>query len=212
MHARQWLQNVNFMHVHWSGTSKKKKSWNFCWFRRGEFNSLITRHLTIFQVSFSSFLLLFLSFSYGQSKIFNFFYAVDSSHALFAASCDMRRCLKMIFLWMIKERSGLVWIRRGDGWLGPLINFVAKRNPFLNVNEIFFWNSSLKLLEIIGIKKLMCDLITAQLISLRHGGTHNNSFCEFSTFLFSFLHMHIFWWNFSVHNFFLYMFFFSQMP
>ena len=41
----------------------------------------------------------------------------------------------------------------------------------------------------------MCDLITAQLITLRHGGTHNNSFCEFSTFLFSFLHMHIFWWN-----------------
>lgn len=37
---------------------------------------------------------------------------------------------------------------------------------------------------------------------MRHGGTHNNSFCEFSTFLFSFLHMHIFWWNFSVHNFF----------
>lgn len=119
---------------------------------------------------------------------------------------------KWFFLWMIKERSGLVWIRRGDGWLGPLINFVAKRNPFLNVNEIFFWNSSLKLLEIIGIKKLMCDLITAQLITLRHGGTHNNSFCEFSTFLFSFLHMHIFWWNFSVHNFFLYMFLFSQMP
>lgn len=144
MHARQWLQNVNFMHVHWSGTSKKKKSWNFCWFRRGEFNSLITRHLTIFQVSFSSFLLLFLSFSYGQSKIFNFFMLLIARMLYLLLLVICGDAWKWFFLWMIKERSGLVWIRRGDGWLGPLINFVAKRNPFLNVNEIFFeilhWN------------------------------------------------------------------------
>lgn len=86
----------------------------------------------------------FLSFSYGQSKIFNFFMLLIARMLYLLLLVICGDAWKWFFLWMIKERSGLVWIRRGDGWLGPLINFVAKRNPFLNVNEIFFgilhWN------------------------------------------------------------------------
>lgn len=74
-------KNVNFMHVHWSGKSKKEeedvKLWQFFMLpfllllhrRRSEFNNLFTSHLTISSIFLIISLPFFVSISYGQRKV-----------------------------------------------------------------------------------------------------------------------------------------------
>lgn len=114
----------------------KRRNRETFWYRREEFNGLITRHkrhLTIFQVSFSSFLppSFFIIFLWSkESKIFILFLLIARMlYLLLLVICG--DAWKWFFFADDKreEWNGTNKKRRR---LGPLINFVVvvKRNPF----------------------------------------------------------------------------------